>query len=87
MVEEAVVAVGRGVVKLVNDDDVERVAANLAIRLWSDWIIAKTWRPLGGPAAAVDLAEVAAAQHGPIRRERLPEDLLAVGHEQQRQSP
>ena len=40
---------------------------------------------LGDLAAAVDLAEGSVAQDGAIRRERLPEDLLAVGDEQQRE--
>ena len=39
----------------------------------------------GDPAATVDLAERAIAQDSPVGRQRLPEDLLAMRNEQQRQ--
>ena len=43
VVEEPVIAVGGGVMELVDDDDIERVRAISPIRAsWSDWIIAKT---------------------------------------------
>jgi hypothetical protein len=41
----------------------------------------------GDPSAAVDLAEGAVAQHRAVGRQRLSQDLLAVGDEEEREAP
>ena len=44
--EQPVVGVGRRVMELVHDENVERGWVDLFEPvLWSDWTIAKTWRP------------------------------------------
>lgn len=42
---------------------------------------------LGEPPATVDLAEGAVAQHRAVGRQRLAQDLLAVGDEEEREAP
>ena len=86
VVEQPVVGRRRRVVELVDDDDVEGVRRDLLQPICVQRLDHREDVPtLGDPAAAVDLAERAVAQHGAIRRQRLPEDLLAVRDEQQRQ--
>ena len=86
VVEQPVVRRRRGVVELVDDDDVERVGRDLLQPICVQRLDHREDVPaLRDPAAAVDLAERAVAKHGAIGRQRLPQDLLAVRDEQQRQ--
>ena len=73
-------------VELVHDDDVEGVRCDLRQPVVVQRLDHREDVPTrGDPAAAVDLAERPVAQHRAIGRQRLPQDLLAVRDEQQRQ--
>ena len=86
VVEQAVVRRRGRVVELVDDHDVEGVRRDLLQPFCVERLDHREDVPtLRDPALAVDLAERAVAKHGAIRRQRLPEDLVAMRHEQQRQ--
>ena len=73
-------------VELVDDDDVEGVRRDLLEPLLAQRLDHREdVAPVGDPAAAVDLAERPVAQDRAVGRQRLPQDLLAVRDEQQRQ--
>ena len=86
--EEPVVACRGGVVELVDDKDIEGVGVEPLDSLGRERLDHREDVLAGGdPPAAVDLAEGAVAQHRPVGRQRLPQDLLAVGDEEEREAP
>ena len=86
MVEQPVIAVGSGMVKLVNDDDIEPLGLNLSDPALEGLDHREDMAARRGPPAREKLTEIASPQHSPVGRERLSQDLLAMGDEQQRQS-
>ena len=86
--EQPLVA-GRGrVMELVDDEDVEGVGVESLDSLGRERLDHREDVLAGGdPPAAVDLAEGAVAEHRAVGRQRLPQDLLAVGDEEEREAP
>lgn len=86
--EEPLVACRGGVMELVDDKDVEGVGIEPLDSLGRERLDHREdVLALGDPAAAVDLAEGAVAQHRAVGRQRLSQDLLAVGDEEEREAP
>ncbi len=86
MVEQPVVCRRRGVMELVDNENIECVRGDLLqSRLLQRLDHREDVPSFGDPAPTVDLSKRAVAEDGPVGRQRLPEDLLAMGNEQQRQ--
>ena len=84
MPEQPVVRLRRGVMELVDNHNIERVRDDLLeSRLLKRLDHREDVMTLGDPSSAVKLPEGAVAQDRAIGRERLSQDLLAVGNEQQ----
>ena len=85
MAEEAVVAVSRGMVELVDHNDIERVRRDLTDPCLLERLDHREYvSALGRSSGALDLAEVATPQDSLVCPERLFEDLLPVSDKKQR---
>ena len=90
VIEQPPVARRRGVVELVDHDDVERIGGRQRrVGAPGEGLDHREEVLAGGVlATTMDLAEVGVVEYGAVSTERLAEDLLAVSDEQQpRRSP